>query len=422
METALPKDQLLSELARQATKFAEMLAKQELKCEVLGEVLGQNSGWTELRSVFKQHLRIWQQFTTANLAIAPDGSLAGWSVESRKARCGIQAFSDADVETRARMLKTIHRRLRLTGIRRVPLDEQRGLAVATFVGANRTEVFEVSVNPTDGEVIGFMPVPAGKLSPLAIQDPEAGKAQELAWQQVDADLRVRLGAEASAEARSVLKLVPQSAMQDEAGRSFWVFRLWRFFSTCDVSIDEATREVVGWYLEALANEAPDRVIKEAGAVQAARPELKAAQGAQGPRVTFDRKGEAEYASVYWWHAEENISIEGDQTAVLVNATTGKPYSVWQKWRKISPELLKQPAIAPEQALRAADRAIEWKPADPPGEVFGKFVIQVAADPNQPSPVHDALVWRIGYSQNEGMSRADVAVDCKTGECVRITGW
>jgi hypothetical protein len=304
----------------------------------------------------------------------------------------------------------------------MPLDDQRSMAVAFFAGPAKTDTCEVSINHSTGEVIGFMPTPSGKVAPVPTDDAEAEKARELAWGQIEADLKVRLGLEVAAQARDVFKLAPQSALRDEEQRVFWIFRLWRYYSTCDVSIDQTTKEIVGWYVEAFQSDAPDRVITEAEALQAARPELKATQGAQGPSVSFEKVGEVEKASVHWWHAEENVNVEGDQTTVLINATTGKLYSVWRKWRKISPELLKQPTISKAQAIQAADRTLNRGPSNQPGQVLGKSVIQVAADPGQPGPVRDALVWRVGYSEKGGVGFTEVAVDCKNGEPVRITGW
>lgn len=422
MPDTTPSDAAIGELSRQASAFAESLARQELGCEVFAETVGHELLWTEFRQVFKQHMRIWQEFTTVALALAADNSVAGWLVENRKTRSGQQILTDADLENRARSLPQIRRHLRMVGVRRVPLADQRSMAVTSFAGQARTDACEVSVNHTTGEVIGAMPIPAGRLSPLAANDGEAGEALDLAWRQVEADVKQRLGSEAAAQARDLLKLIPQSAAKDEEQRSFWIFRVWRFFSTCDVSIDDSTKEIVGWYLEARQGDSPNRAISEVVAVQAALPELKANHGVGGPQVTFGRANDFEMACVHWWHAEADLNIEGDQTTVLLNATTAKPYSVWRKWRKISPELLSQSGITQEQAVQAADRAINRSPSASPGKVLGKSVIQVAANPEQPSPVRDALVWRIGYSANNGMSFTDVAVDCKTGECLRITGW
>ena len=422
MESAPSQKNAAGELSQPATSFAESLARHELKCDVLGEVVDHQSLWTQFRQVFKQHMRIWQQFTPVTLSVAADGAVVGWLVESRKEKCGAPVLADAAVEERARSLKPIRRDLRLVGVRRVPLDPQRSLAVAAFAGPARTDACEVYVNHSTGEVIGYLPVVSGQVLPLPIKGPEAENALELAWQQVESDLKTRVGQDAATHAREVLKLVPQKASRDENQCSFWSFQLWRFFTTCDVEIDQTTKEIIGWYVEALQNDAPDRVISQAAAIQSARPELTATQGVSGPQVTFAKAGDAEQASVYWWHAEDGVNVEGDQTTVLLNATSGKPYSVSRKWRKIAPELLQQSTISLEQAIKAADRAISHNPKNPPGQGLGKAVIQIAADPESPSPVRDVLVWRVGYQENGGMGFTEVAVDCKTSEAVRITGW
>jgi len=411
-----------SKLSGQACAFAENLAKRELTRDAFAEVVGNQSHWTEFRMVFEQHMRIWQDYTMVTLVVAPDGSTAGWLVESRKESCGRPNLPDADVETRARTVQQIGHDWHLQGVKRVKIDDHRSLAVASFVEPDKSGAYEVYVNHTTGEIIGFLPVPNGPMSPVQQAGAESKAAEQLAWKQIEAGLIIKSGPEAAKKARQAFKLSPVSTLRDASGYAFRVYRLWRYYSTCDVSIEQATKAIVGWYIEALQAGAPERRITEASAVQVARNELQATEGVQGPQVTFDQVGNDEKATVHWWHAEEKINVEGDQTTIFVNAATGKIFSVGRKWRKISRDLFNPPTISREQALRVADKATNHDPVKSGGNVLGQNIIQVSSNPEGQGLVRDVMVWRVGYSANGGLGFTEVSVDCQSGEVVRITGW
>ena len=75
-----------------------------------------------------------------------------------------------------------------------------------------------------------------------------------------------------------------------------------------------------------------------------------------------------------------------------------------------------------QAAKLSDQAIGHYPAAPSGYVIGKSMIQVADNPDQPSPVRDVLVWRIGYSDTNSPGLTEIAIDYKAGEIVRQAVW
>ena len=412
----------IKEVSRKACLFAEHIVKREVGHDTFAEVVGHQSQWSEFRWVFQQSMRVWDDYSVVTLAVGERGTGTGWLVERRKSNCGRQLLPDAAIELCARTIQQIHADFQLQGVRRVAIDAERSMAVATFALPDKSRTFEVFVNHTTGEIIGFLPILSGKIAMVPTDDSESKGTEELAWQQIEAGVALRAGPDAAKHARQAFKLIPISATRDSAGWCIRIYQLWQFFSAVDVSIEETKKEVIGWHIEALQAKAPERRISEAAAIQAATPELKASDGVQGPRVTFDKVGAAEKVTVHWWHGEDGINVEGDQTTVFVNSTTGKAFSVARKWRKIPRELLKPPAINPEQALQAADLAIKREPTQPRGQVLGKNIIEVSADPSKPGPVHNALVWRVGYSEGGGIGFTEVSIDCQTGETVRITGW
>ena len=422
LSTSSLSEEDIKAVSRKASAFAEHLVKREVGHDTLAEVVGHQSQWSEFRWIFEQNMRVWDDYSMVTLAVGAEGSATGWLVERRKANCGRQFFPDSAVEKRARTIPQIHADFQLQGVRRVAIDAERSMAVASFASPDKSTTFEVFVNHTMGEIIGFLPIPTGTVAVVPSDDSEAKRADELAWQQIEAGVAFRAGPEAAKQARQAFKLVPVSAARDSAGRCIRIYRLWQFFSAVDVSIEETKKEVIGWHIEALQAKAPERRINEAAAIQAAGSELKASDGVQGPDVTFNKVGDAEKATVHWWHGEEGINVEGDQTTVFVNATTGKVFSVARKWRKIPREVVKPPVISQEQALQAADRAIKRDPAQSRGHVIGKNIIEVSADPTKPGPVRDVLVWRVGYSDSGGIGFTEVSIDCQTGGVARITGW
>lgn len=409
-------------LSKKACHFAETLVKKEIGRDMLADVVEHQWLWTEFRVVFKQFMNVWQDLTVVTLALDEAGAPIGWYVEKRKDTSGVPVLSDKEVEKIARQLRQIRPDIPLIGVERQAIEDERGFAVARFAGTTPAESFEVAIDHTTGDLIGILPAPTGKANPIPTDDPDAGSAEQLAWKQIEEDLSKRVGPDVAEEAHSLVKITPLTATRDELGRRLYRYRVWTIFSTCDVSIEEKSREVVAWHVEAFQADSEECRLTEAAAKKFAQPELKAREGVQGPSVTFGKMADQAKATVHWWHVEEGINIEGDQTTVLLNAWNGKIFSAAHKWRKIPSELLKASGISAEEAMSASDRALKRDPAAPPGGIIGKSVIQVTADPDQPGPVRDVLVWRVGYADPDSLGFTEVAIDHQTGEPVRITGW
>ena len=68
------------------------------------------------------------------------------------------------------------------------------------------------------------------------------------------------------------------------------------------------------------------------------------QNAVGPDVTRTGSGEDVTYEVSWAHfVEGNVIVDGDALVVRINAATGRPYTLFRKWRKAPPE--QEPAAA-----------------------------------------------------------------------------
>jgi hypothetical protein len=367
-------------------------------------------------------MKVWEDLTTATFVVEASGDPVGWQVEQRKQASTHPFLSDPQVEKAARGMRRIRPDMKLTGIERVEADKDHRFAMAHFAGRERDARFDVAVNHTTGDIIGVLPVPQGKTTPIAGDHEDARKAMELAWRQVKEDLTHRVGLDVAQEAREVMNLTLLKGTRDELGRQFYEYRLWAFYTTADVSVEEKSKQVVTWTVEAFQADAPQCRLLDATAQELAAPELKAVKGVQGPQVSFGQADGQEKATVHWWHMEDGINIEGDQTTVLLNAWDGTVFSVARKWRDIPPALLKAPGITAEQALQAADQAAHRPPTATPGKILGRSVIEVAKDPDQPGPVRDVLVWRVGYSDPSSPEFTELAIDHQTGQVVRVTGW
>jgi len=408
--------------SKQAVAQAEQLAKRAVEGDVLAEVVSHRSQWVDCRTLHIQTMRVWQAMTTLTLAVGADGTFAGWLVEKRKASSTISILTDPEVEARARTVAAIPFDWKPGGVRRVQVDKEHGHAVATFTHPTAKQAVEVFLNQTSGELIGWLPVASGAATPQPLDDDRARAATELLWKRLQSDLATRVSAEAANQAREVLKLTPVSATVDGAGRGLRVYRLWQFYSNCEVSIDEITSETVAWYIEALRDDATERRLSETDAVQLARQEGKPASSAAGPKVTFKQEQGGERASVYWWHTEGGLIVEGDQVAVALNATTGKAFSLARKWRRIAPELLKEPKITAERAVQLAAKAVSREVPPAASQKVARGLIQVASNPDQAGPVRELQVWKVGFPSPDRLSFTEVSVETQTGEIVRTTGW
>jgi hypothetical protein len=193
-------------------------------------------------------------------------------------------------------------------------------------------------------------------------------------------------------------------------------------STADITIEDITGEIVGWYIEYFQADATECKITDELALELASPELINSNGVQGPDFFFENELGDETVSVYWWHEEGGVSIEGDQTMVSLNGKDGTIYSVARKWRTVPKNILTAAGISEEEALVKAGQAINRDPVSPPGNVIGKSIIQVAEDEENPSPVRDVLVWKVGFEEPSVAGFTEVSVDYQSGDVVRITGW
>lgn len=416
------KEELAEKLSQKACRFAETLVRKDVERDTLAEVIEHHWLWTELRLVLKQSMNVWQELTVATLAVDSSSRPVGWYVEKRKEKSGPQVLADADIEKIARRLHQIRPDMRLVGVDRQAIEGGGSFAVARFAGTTPAESFDVTIDHTTGDLIGVLPGHMDNTRPIPTDDPQARSAGQIAWKQIEEDLRERVGPDVAEQARGLVTITPLTAMRDELGRRLYRYRIWTFFSTCDVSMEEESGEVVAWHVEAFQADAEECRLTEATARELAQPELQGTSGTQGPSVTFGRTADRAKATVHWWHVEDGVNIEGDQTTVLLNAYNGKIFSVARKWRTIRPELLAAPGISEAEAVRAADQAVGRDPQAPAGHVIGKSVIQVAEDADRPSAVRDVLVWRIGYRDPGGAGFTEVGIDYRTGTTVRMTGW
>ncbi len=419
------------QLAAQATLFAERLGAAALGESVVAELLHQQLGWSQFRLECKHHLRLLQRVTTVAIVLDADdpSRVLGWLVDKRKNDSADRRLSDEQLIARARALPQIGPDLPVMSLRAQPLDATRSCSVLRFGQADDVlSQRDVWLNHTKGDVICVLPIPQGTPVPLDI-GPGAGAAETAlresalaqAWQLMESAVAPHADAEAMALLREIFQFRPGDAVRDGAGRAVLQFPLWRQYSTVDVSLAPHDGHLQSWYCEALQADAPQQRISAAQATQLAQPHLQAGAGLAGPQVSFGDIGGEQKATVHWWHMESGFNIEGDQATVLLNASTGAVFSMARKWRPIDPALLAPPRISEAQALAAA-AAAHGEPTDGPGRIIGKSVIELADEERDPYTVRDVPVWRVGYREAGGMGFTELAVDCRSGEVVRVTGW
>ena len=415
-------EQRMAALSRSACDFIEKSVQSRIGAEALAEPAGQQWLWSECRLVFKQALNAWQDFTYITQTVAADGAGIGWLVEKRKENCLLEVLSDDEINDCVSQLEEIRLDMKLQDVERLPIDAQRSFAVAHYAGKKPEEALEVFVNPSNGEILGMLPALGDELESVPLDDARAIDEMELAWQRVEKELANRVGPDVAEEARQILKLEPLSAVCDGFGRRTCLYRLWGFFSTCSITIAEKSEEVVGWYIEAFQAEAPKCRLEAEKAAKIAGADVITPSGACGPSVEFGELMGEENATVHWWHEEQGVHVEGDHITVMLNAWDGKVFSMARKWRAIPSELLEMPGISAENAVDIANREMKRDPSQQQGVIIGKSLIEVAKDTEQPSPVRDVLVWRVGYVIPESAGFTEVAVDTHSREIVRITGW
>ena len=273
-ETKDPREKRAKELSLLACKFIETHIKKETGLDVFAEVIDQQWQWSEFLVVFKQYMKVWQDITLVTMGIDSQGNPAGWVVESRKDTSTQQILSDADIKKKAWGLEEIEPDMVLEGIDRVPVDDKRIYAIAHFAAIDQSRHLDVVVNHTTGEIIGMLPGMRGTPKPIPLDDADAKSAEEQAWVKINDDLKKRVGLDAAQESRRLLKLTPLTAIRDESGSRIYLYRLWMSFSTCDVSIDDKTSEVIGWYVNAFMESAPEISIEEEAAIKIAKSVYK----------------------------------------------------------------------------------------------------------------------------------------------------
>ena len=105
--------------------------------------------------------------------------------------------------------------------------------------------------------------------------------------------------------------------------------------------------------------------------------------------------------------------------VLLNADSGQPFAVARKWRDVPSGLLETPVIDAAQAQRLAEQA---EGSGRPGQLIGRSLIEIGGDEQHPEDVQDVAVWRFGWRDDRSPSFTELALDCRSGEVVRRTGW
>jgi hypothetical protein len=422
MPTPKLDDERRRQFTRRAISHAESLAAAAADTPVMAELLNQQVVWTESRLLVQHHLNILQAVTgfTVVLDGADPRRVLGWQVDKRRDTSQDKRLADDEIVARARTLPQIGPDLALQRISVESVAAPKSFSVARF-GADPAKSFDVAVNHSTGELIGVLPLRVGKATPLNVPGPGTDAGEQAAWQILEAQLLQKTDRETVDQARAMLRFVPQRASRDDAGRTSFVYRLWRPWSTADVGIAAATGEVVNWYVEGLQADAPERKLGEADAVRIAQVQLQGppviASGLQGPTVSFGEVGGEQKATVHWWHAEQGCGVEGDQLTVLLNAQSGAVFSVARKWRTVAPELLAPPKLDAAQSLAAASRATGLST---PGHLIGRSVIEVGGDAADPDAVRDRSVWRVGFQ--DGVTFTEMAIDAFSGEVVRVTGW
>lgn len=419
-------------VARRAARELEALAAAALGEPARAELVDQRIGWTQMRWQAEHHFHLLMPVTGLGLIL--DGTdpqrLLGWQIDKRAAGGDGARLPEEALIARARALPQIGAERPLLRQAPQPLEGGRQCTVLGFGGDDPADRRDVWINPGTGEVIGVFPPRNGDLGPVAVVGTPGAPlpaevqaalaaAQVHAWALLEASLAGKLDAEALAQARQILRFMPTRGGRDASGRWTLRYELWRQHSVSDIALDLRNGEVLSWYIEAAQADAPERRLTAEAALAAARPQLGPREGASGPRISFDAVGEDEKATVHWWHTEAGFNIEGDHTTVLLNADSGRAFSVARKWRRIDPALLAPPRIPEAQALALADKA---HGGGQPGKLLGRSIIELIDDTVQPVAAYDLPVWRVGYPEQGGIGFTELAIDCHHGKVVRRTGW
>ena len=404
-------------LAEKAVAFATAAVAAATDGRNLVELREQHDEWTEFRSLRSLHFVAWTWVTPVSIAISRTGGVIGWVVEKRRAAGSAQSLDDEAIERLARGLVREVRTDTLIGVQRVPLEGGGSYAIATFAGG------WVAINHANGSLIGYMPTVSGDGEPLSLDDARVVEAVETAWWQLDKDLSGSIDSDGLDQLRSSMHFIVTEARLHDQGVLVCSLGLWTFHSTLDVALDTETAAIVRWHHEALS-EPGEAGVDEPAAIRAAQEHVSTRPGLNGPTVDWQDAGAGgRHAHVYWWHAEDQVNVEGDYVAVMVNGATGQVFSVSDKWRGVDlPGMRSRSKVAAAQAYAIADDAMGAALSQhQPGDMAGLNVIQLTTTENAEKPV-DRLVWRTRYESLDGVSLVEISVDCETGQIVRTTGW
>jgi hypothetical protein len=407
---------------------AEQLCRQVLASRLKGEisidVVNHFVDWIDLRQKFTQHMVAWTFLTRMTIALDPADALSGWLVEKRKEKGGPTPVPVAAAEQLARTLAQIPPGFKFESAQKVDVDPQNCFTRCQFVSEKPAARLEISINPATQELIGTLPVLRPALKALASHDQAISIAEELAWSRIERNVMQRAGHAAAADLREALKLTVAEAMSDPLSNKHVTFKVWTRFSDCDVFLDEGSDQVLGWNIEAFQADAPEQKIDAKQAVALAQAELQAKTEVAGPDVSYTSLQGNHAAVVHWQHQIGDVPVSGDFTTVMLNATTGVIFAVSRKWRPVPASVVAVKSIDSAAALSAAEaqRQKLGIPADAKAKVLGKAVVELAAEPDKPSPVRNLLVWRIGYKAPRTSGYTEVYVDCETAQVVHVTGW
>jgi hypothetical protein len=405
-------------VSEKAVGFATAAVSAATAGSTLVELREQHEEWTEFRLLRHLHFVAWTWVSPVSIAISRTGTVIGWVVEMRRAAGSAPLLDVEEIERLARGRVRQIRTDPLLGVQRVPIQGGGSYAIATFAGG------WVAINHETGSLIGHMPTVSGDGQPVRLDAARTSEVLEAAWWQLDRDVSGAVDSGALDQLRSSMHFTVIEARSHDHGVLVCDLGLWTFHSTFDVSLDTETAAIVRWHHEALSEPGTEGGVGEIAAVRVAQEHVSARQGLNGPIVNWQDAGVGgRHAHVYWWHAEDQVNVEGDYVAVMVNGATGKVFSVSDKWRAVDlPRMRAASRITADQAQAIADAHMGSTLARfQPGALAGLNVIELTTRPT-PSKPEDRLVWRRRYRSLDGVSLVELSVDCETGRIVRSTGW
>lgn len=133
--------------------------------------------------------------------------------------------------------------------------------------------------------------------------------------------------------------------------------IWRLIAECSVEHMTEDGARLAWRNRTEALHCGEPAIDEAEATRVAEALVGALpRGARGPFVKQTGEGDDEQVfEVSWAHFDpEGLLVDGDKLLVRINAATGRPYTLFRKWRTAPSERAGAPTPPPPAA--AAPRA------------------------------------------------------------------